>query len=64
MKSVSFRDHRSYLAKVDIGAFGESGYFVDSAGAFSLLTGEPLLANHDGELPNRQQDLKTIHEQA
>lgn len=59
------RDHRSFFAKVDIGAFGDSGWFEDSTGAFSLLSGEPLIANHDSACRSiRLKDLTTIHEQA
>jgi len=59
----TFRDHRSYFAKVDIGAFREPGFFIDPSGALSLLAGEPLLSNRD--IPsNRLQDLTAIHEQS
>ncbi len=58
----TFRDRRSYFAKVDIEAFREPGVFMDAGGALSLLAGEPLLGNRD--MPsNRLQDLTTIHEQ-
>lgn len=59
-----FKDHRSYFAKIDIAAFGEPGFFVDSTGALSLLAGEPLLANPGvASGSNRRQDLIAIHEQ-
>jgi asparagine synthetase B (glutamine-hydrolysing) len=58
---TSFLGRSSYFAKVDIGAFGESGIHVDSAGAFSLIAGEPLLSGRSDS--NRLQDLATIHEQ-
>jgi asparagine synthetase B (glutamine-hydrolysing) len=58
----TFRDRRSYFVKVDIGAFGEPGVFMDAGGALSLLAGEPLLGNRDTS-SNRLQDLTTIHEQ-
>ena len=58
----SFRDCRSYFAKVDIGAFAEPGFFIDASGALSLLAGEPLLANRDIS-SNRLQELIAIHEQ-
>ena len=58
----AFRDRRSYIAKVDLEAFHEPGFFVDASGALSLLTGEPLLSNR-GILSNRLQDLTAIHEQ-
>lgn len=57
-----FRDHRSYFAKVDIGAFREPGFFMDANGALSLLAGEPLLRDRDIS-SNRLQDLTAIHEQ-
>ena len=57
-------DHRSFFVKVDIGAFGEPGIFIDSSGAFSLLAGEPLLdIYHSGSPSSRLKDLTTIHEQ-
>jgi hypothetical protein len=58
-----FRDHRSYFAKVDIGAFRDPGFFKDASGALSLLAGEALLRNLD-IASNRLQDLATLHEQA
>ena len=60
-----FRDHRSCVAKVDVGAFREPGFFRHANGSLSLLAGEPLLRDRDSLThPNRLQDLKTIHEQA
>lgn len=59
-----FKDHSTYFAKIDIGAFAEPGFYVDSSGAFSFLTGEPLLAKSaTTSYSSRQQDLTTIHEQ-
>ncbi|MDQ5845980.1 MAG: asparagine synthase-related protein [Acidobacteriota bacterium] len=58
----TFRDRRSFLAKVDIEAFREPGVFMDAGGALSLLAGEPLLGN-SGTSSNRLLDLTTIHEQ-
>ncbi len=57
------KDRRSCFAKVDIGAFHESGLVAESSGAVSMLAGEPLLsvdgyASHQ----SRQQDLQLIHE--
>ena len=63
-KVNAFQDDRSYFAKVDLEAFRSPGLFVDSTGAASLLTGEPLLGNRDARASsNRQQDLMVIHEQ-
>jgi len=60
----AFRDRRSYFAKVDIGAFCEPGFFIDSSGALSLLAGEPLLGDgRSRSFSNRLQDLTAIHEQ-
>jgi hypothetical protein len=60
----TFRDHRSYFAKVDIGAFREPGFFQDPNGALSLLAGEPLLRDRETSArANRLQDLTVIHEQ-
>jgi len=56
----TFRDRRSFLAKVDIGVFGEPGSFMDASGALSLLAGEPLLGDRSA---NRQRDLSVIHQQ-
>jgi asparagine synthetase B (glutamine-hydrolysing) len=42
----AFRDRSSYFARVDIGAFAEAGFHVDSAG-LSLLTGEMLLSESE-----------------
>lgn len=58
---LTFKDRWSYFAKVDIGAFGEPGFHVDSTGALSLLTGELLLGEVTSR-PNRLQDLTTVHE--
>jgi asparagine synthetase B (glutamine-hydrolysing) len=59
-----FEDHRSFFAKVDVGAFGEPGFIVDQMGALSLVAGEPLLANGAAaSVSNRQNDLTVIHDQ-
>ena len=57
----TFRDGRSFFAKVDIGAFCEPGSFADANGALSLLAGEPLLGNTRS---NRLEHLTAIHNQA
>jgi asparagine synthase (glutamine-hydrolysing) len=58
-----FSDQRSCFAKVDIGAYRESGFCRDADGALSLLAGEALLGNN-GAVSNRLHDLSVIHEQA
>ena len=61
----TFGDRTSFFAKVDIGAFGEPGFFVDHAESFSLLAGEPLLFdNNSSSTAGRLQDLTRIHEHA
>jgi asparagine synthase (glutamine-hydrolysing) len=57
----TFGDGRSFFAKVDIGAFGEPGAFMDANGALTLLAGEPLLSNGGS---NRLDDLTALHNQA
>lgn len=57
----TFGDGQSFFAKVDIGAFGAPGSFIDANGALTLLAGEPLLSNGDS---NRLDDLTVIHNQA
>lgn len=58
---AAFRDSRTYLAKVDIGAYGESGVRVASSGSVSMLAGEPLLAGNDGiPFRTRTQDLEAL----
>ncbi len=72
----AFRDRSSYFAKVDIGAFAESGFHVDAAG-LSLLTGEMLLSENeivretvpeiapnmkDAKLVSRLADLTSVHQ--
>jgi hypothetical protein len=57
----TFRDNRSFFAKVNIGAFGEAGSFVDRNRALSLIAGEPLLSNRES---NRLEDLSVLHQRA
>lgn len=55
---VEFADERMWLAKVDIGAFGTSGFYRDSDGSVAMLTGEPLLDDGNGD---RYRDLIRLH---
>jgi asparagine synthase (glutamine-hydrolysing) len=55
-----FSDGRCFLAKVDIGAYGERGVSSDSR-AVSFLTGEPLLASSDHTARSRADDLSELH---
>lgn len=60
-----FRQSTSLFAKVDIGAFGEPGFFEDSTGAFSLLAGEPLMTTEETvSSSNRLDELTRIHKRA
>ncbi len=53
----TFENERAFFVKVDIGAFGESGYLADADGDFSVLAGEPLLTD---EGRSRARDLIEI----
>jgi asparagine synthase (glutamine-hydrolysing) len=53
---VEFADERVWLAKIDIGAFGASGFHRDGDGSVAMLTGEPLLGDGD-----RYRDLVRLH---
>lgn len=58
----SFKDDRCFLAKVDIGAYGEPARHVDDDGVISLLAGEPLLAlANDSSWQSRTSDLQLLH---
>lgn len=57
----TFRDRRSFFAKVDIGAFGEPGSFIDANGALTLLAGELLISR---DVSSRIKDLKLVHKEA
>ncbi len=59
---VGFDDKCAFFLKVDIGAFGESGFHVDSTG-FSLMAGEPLLAHDDETSLGRNADLQLLHQE-
>jgi hypothetical protein len=52
-----------HLAKVDIGAFGESACFQDASGAVTMVTGEPLLQPGDGSAwRSRAVDTRLLHD--
>ena len=58
-----FRDARVFLAKVDIGAYGEPAFLVRPGGSVSLLAGEPLLATGDPHVARgRGADLALLHD--
>lgn len=60
---VVFERDGAFLAKLDIGAFGEPGHHEDSDGSVSLVCGEPLL-HRDGQETRvgRDRDLAQLHE--
>lgn len=57
----SFRDDRCFLAKVDVGAFGDRAFCVTSD-AVSILAGAPLLRHEGGAPRSRSADLTEIHD--
>jgi asparagine synthase (glutamine-hydrolysing) len=58
-----FRDARCFLAKVDVGAYGEPAFRVSPHGTVSMLAGEPLVKL---EVPDawrtRTEDLEALHD--
>jgi asparagine synthetase B (glutamine-hydrolysing) len=59
---ITFKDQHSYFLKIDIGAFGEPAFHVDSSGSFSMLAGEPLLSpDDDDNWRSRTRDLELLH---
>jgi asparagine synthase (glutamine-hydrolysing) len=56
-----FRDHRCFLVKADVGAFGEKAFRID-ADAVSLMCGEPLLDHGDRTRRSRTLDLDELHD--
>jgi asparagine synthase (glutamine-hydrolysing) len=57
-RAVELGNDRVWMAKIDIGAFGSAGIYVDGEGGFSLLTGEPLVGDSTSD---RYSDLKALH---
>ncbi len=57
---VEFIDNKCCFAKIDVGAFDQSGIYNDSEGNFSMIAGDPLLdpvtKKHD-----RHRDLMELH---
>ncbi len=60
---TSFLYPNAYFAKIEIGAFGETGSIANEGGTLSLLTGELLLTHQSPRNPQRQQELRTLHDQ-
>ncbi len=58
-----FRDERSCIVKVDVGAYGEPGFKADESGALTVLAGEPLLdLDGEGAWQSREHDAALIHD--
>jgi asparagine synthase (glutamine-hydrolysing) len=58
-----FRDNQVFLAKMDVGAYGEAAYRVSPSGTVTLLAGEPLLEPADGRVSSgRAQELEWLHD--
>ena len=55
---IEFADEHVWLAKVDIGVFGASGFYRGDDGSVAILTGEPLLDDGGGD---RYRDLIRLH---
>jgi asparagine synthase (glutamine-hydrolysing) len=61
-KPITFRNSRVFLAKIDIGVYGQDASIIDSDGCVSLLAGEPLLLVAGANSCNtRDEDLKILH---
>jgi len=59
-KVTVFQDGSAFLAKVDIGAYGQPAFEVSRIGSVALLAGEPLLSlDTDGK---RDSDLRLLHQ--
>jgi len=58
-KVLFFRTPRIFIAKVDIGAYNDSGW-LESEKSVTILTGEPLLLNDRDACNSRTDDLKIL----
>ncbi len=57
-----FRNERSCIVKVDVGAYGEPGFKFDEDSTLTVLAGEPLLAlNGEDAWQSREHDVALIH---
>jgi asparagine synthase (glutamine-hydrolysing) len=60
---IMFRDDRVCLLKLDIGAYGEPAFRIDPTGSVSMLAGQPIFQDENGQCKgNRQQDLEKLHQ--
>ena len=61
-RPAEIRDHRFFLAKVDIGAFDAESLLRDEAGNVTAVAGEPLIDAGDGDPSwNRAKDVAIMH---
>jgi len=59
---TEYRSGRAYLAQVDIGAFAGEGVLRDAHDSCTMVAGEPLLTDGDGDPGwNRSRDLALLH---
>lgn len=59
---VEYHSGRAYLAQVDIGAFSGPGAHQDAGGGYTVVAGEPLLADGDHDPSwHRGHDLALLH---
>src|SRR5437667_2064785 len=60
-KATVFSDSRCFLAKIDIGAYGEPAFHRDISGSVSVLAGEPLVdVDGDHAFRTRTLDLELL----
>lgn len=58
-----FRDERSCIVKVDVGAYGEPGFKVGEDGTLTVLAGEPLIGlDSESAWRSRENDVALIHD--
>src|SRR2546428_8448596 len=57
---AEFRDRRAFLAKIDIGAYGDPAFRIGPSGSVMMAAGHPLLAEAAGR--GRSHDLAVLHE--
>src|SRR3989442_3881045 len=57
---TEFRDRRAFLAKVDIGAYGDAAFRIAPSGSVMMAAGHPLLSEAAGR--GRSHDLAVLHE--
>src|SRR5207244_6975259 len=56
---TEFRDRRAFLAKVDIGAYGDAAFRIAPSGSVMMAAGHPVLSRSGGR---RSHDLGVLHD--